>query len=117
MEDISNSTLEKMLSDREPLTVVFVYTPLCGTCKLAEKMVAVVDSTFESLPIFSLNINHSPVFAQKWKIQSVPCLLLFQKGLGVERIYAFHSIGYIHNILKPYAAAWSLLENEQTERG
>ncbi|WP_332630200.1 thioredoxin family protein [Halalkalibacter flavus] len=110
MEEISHSTLEKMLANREPITVVFVYTPLCGTCKLAEKMVAVVDSTLESLPIYSLNINHSPAFAQKWKIKSVPCLLLFQKGLGVERIYAFQSIGFIHDVLKPYAAARVLLE-------
>ncbi|WP_332693179.1 thioredoxin family protein [Halalkalibacter lacteus] len=117
MEEISSSTLDKMIAARAPLTIVFVYTPLCGTCMLAERMVRVVETAFETLPIFSLNINHSPAFAQKWKIKSVPCLLLFQKGLGVERVYAFQSIGYVHNVVKPYAATWSLIEKEHTERG
>jgi thioredoxin-like negative regulator of GroEL len=110
MEEISNHTLESILAAREPFTIVFVYTPLCGTCKLAEKMLLVVQSSFKALPIYSLNINHSPLFAQKWRIKSVPCLLVFQKGLGVERIYAFQSIGYVHKVLKPYAATSSLQE-------
>ncbi|MFC0470230.1 thioredoxin family protein [Halalkalibacter kiskunsagensis] len=117
MEEISSSKLDEMLGARDPLTIVFVYTPLCGTCKLAERMVGVVEKTFETLPIFSLNINHSPAFAQKWKIKSVPCLLLFQKGLGVERIYAFQSIAYVHDIVKPYAATWILRKQSNTERG
>ncbi|MDT8859952.1 thioredoxin family protein [Alkalihalobacillus sp. MEB130] len=112
MQDISHHTLEKMLANRDPVTAVFVYTPLCGTCKLASKMMTVVESALEPFPIFSLNINHSPAFAQNWKIKSVPCLLLFQKGLGVERIYAFHSIGYLHSMLKPYAAVRALMEKK-----
>jgi thioredoxin-like negative regulator of GroEL len=117
MEEISSSALDRMLAARDPLTIVFVYTPLCGTCKVAERMVRVVESAFDTLPIFSLNINHSPAFAQKWKIKSVPCLLMFQKGLGVERVYAFQSIGYVHDIVKPYAATWTLTKQDHTERG
>ncbi|GAE34619.1 hypothetical protein JCM9157_1689 [Halalkalibacter akibai JCM 9157] len=74
-------------------------------------MLKVVQASFDSLPIYSLNINHSPEFAQKWKIKSVPCLLVFQKGLGVECLYAFQSIANVHEKLKPYAVAWSLQEN------
>ncbi|GAE25015.1 thioredoxin [Halalkalibacter wakoensis JCM 9140] len=108
MEDISYNELNVILAERRPVTVVFVYTPLCGTCKVAKDMISIVQATHESLPIFSVNINHSPSFAQNWKIKSVPCLLIFQKGLGVERVYAFQSIGFIHHVLKPYAAAVAL---------
>ena len=108
MEEIVSNVLEKKLAARERLTIVFVYTPLCGTCKLAESMLRIVESSLEPLPLYSLNINHSPTFAQQWKIQSVPCLLVFQKGLGVERIYAFGSIGFLYNKVKPYATAWTL---------
>ncbi len=107
MKEITSSELEEMLKGRDPLTIVFVHTPLCGTCKMARRMIDVIGSAFDSLSIHSLNINHAPSFAQKWKIESVPCLLLFQKGLGVERIYAFRSIEYLHGVLKPYAAVSS----------
>lgn len=113
MKEITSSNLEKMLRDRESLTIVFVHTPLCGTCKMARGMVELVGRSFHSLPLYSLNINHASSFAQKWKVKSVPCLLLFQKGLGVERIYAFRSVSYIHEVLKPYAAAWSLQKGDR----
>lgn len=108
MKDITSNEVEEMLRERPPLTIVFVQTPLCGTCKMAKRMLEVIGVSFDSLPMYSLNINHAPSFAQKWKIESVPCLLLFQKGLGVERIYAFRSFEYLHGMLKPYAAIASM---------
>ncbi|ARK30365.1 thioredoxin family protein [Halalkalibacter krulwichiae] len=113
MEEISSKKLAEKLADRDPITIVFVYSPLCGTCKLAEKMLRVVQSSFDALPMYSLNINHSPLFAQQWKVKSVPCLFIFQRGLGVERIYAFRSISYVHEIVKRYATILSLQEKSK----
>ena len=73
MKDITSNEVEEMLRERPPLTIVFVQTPLCGTCKMAKRMLEVIGVSFDSLPMYSLNINHAPSFAQKWKIESVPC--------------------------------------------
>jgi len=103
MKEINATTLNEKLQLRESLTILFVYTPLCGTCKLAGSMLDVIETSYPSLVIHKLNINHAPTFAQTWKIKSVPSLLVFQKGLGVERIYAFQSISHLHAMIKPYA--------------
>lgn len=104
MEEITGKQLEMELQQREPVIAVFIHTPLCGTCKVAKKMVEVASASVPYLPVYSININQSPTFAQKWKVESVPGLFLYQKGLNVERIYAFHSVSSIHTLFKKYAA-------------
>ncbi|WP_088102151.1 thioredoxin family protein [Halalkalibacter urbisdiaboli] len=111
MKNITNELIQEKLDSREALTILFVYTPLCGTCKLAGSMLEVIEASNPALMIHRININHAPNFAQTWKIKSVPCLLIFQKGLGVERIYAFQSISYLHAIMKPYIAVAELQTN------
>ncbi len=108
VNETTSEEINRMLSGRQQLTVVFVFTPLCGTCKLAEGMLKVILAKEPTLDMKKLNINYAPSFAQKWKIESVPCLLVFQKGLGVERLYAFHSVEYLYEKLKPYAAITKL---------
>lgn len=64
--------------------IVFIHTPLCGTCKYVSNMLQILEESYEQLTINQLNINQYPDFAQMWQIKSVPCLLVFQKGLGVR---------------------------------
>ncbi|NEU31206.1 thioredoxin family protein [bacterium LRH843] len=110
MKVVTGDELGEILDKREPLTIIYLHTPLCGTCKLAGKMTEVVGSSLD-IPIYSLNVNQSPEFAITWKVESVPCLLVFQKGFGVERIYAFRSISYIYNILKRYTGCQNLQQS------
>ncbi|WP_246946120.1 thioredoxin family protein [Bacillus pinisoli] len=79
---------------------LFLYTPLCGTCKVAERMLHVVENLVTEYPIRKINLNYFPDLAAKWEIQSVPCLLLFEKGEMTKRIYAFQSVDYLYRELK-----------------
>ena len=54
---------------------VYFYTPLCGTCKVTERMLQVVLAIHPELPIVKSNANFCPQLAQSWKIASVPCLV------------------------------------------
>nr|WP_285874284.1 thioredoxin family protein [Halalkalibacter oceani] len=110
VKEISGEQLKRSIARREELTIVFVHTPLCGTCKLARNMLELVEESLHGLPLVSININEAPWFAQEWKIESVPCLLVFQKGLGVERVYAFRSLPYLHTLLKKYISYTNTLQ-------
>ncbi|MDQ0205974.1 thioredoxin family protein [Alkalicoccobacillus murimartini] len=102
MIDITANEVEHKLASREELEILFIHTPLCGTCKRAASMLEILEMTYDQLSIDRLNINHHPSFAHTWRIKSVPCLMVFQKGLGVERVYAFQSIPALHALLQPY---------------
>ncbi|RIE04780.1 thioredoxin domain-containing protein [Cohnella faecalis] len=44
---------------RGPLAV-FIHTPLCGTCKLARKMLDVVREVLPEAPLVAANLNAMP---------------------------------------------------------
>ncbi|HZH60268.1 MAG TPA: thioredoxin family protein [Metabacillus sp.] len=84
------------------LKVIYLFTPMCGTCQVAKKMLTVVDELLLNLDIFSVNLNYYPEDAKELGIESVPCLLIFEDGKIRERVYAFQSVGHLYDLLKQY---------------
>ncbi|ABS23785.1 thioredoxin [Bacillus cytotoxicus NVH 391-98] len=81
-------------------TVLYVYTPMCGTCQLAKKMLTVVEATIVDLEVGMLDLNYAPHLAREYEIESVPCLLIFENGTLKKKIYAFHSVEYLYKELQ-----------------
>lgn len=68
--------LEVLKSSGEPL-VVFLHTPLCGTCKAAERMLEVAAHLLPAeLQMVAGNVNMLPNLVQQYRITSVPALLV-----------------------------------------
>lgn len=94
---------EKQLTIRnEGLMVLYLYTPMCGTCQVAKRMLSVIDELLPSVSIHSVNLNYFPEEAQELGIESVPCLLIYEDGQEKEKVYAFQSVGYLHELFKQY---------------
>ncbi|MGM0875439.1 MAG: thioredoxin family protein [Bacillota bacterium] len=86
----------------EGLMVLYMYTPMCGTCQVAKRMLSVVDELLPSIRIHSVNLNYYPEEAKELGIESVPCLLIYEDGQEREKVYAFQSVGNLHELLKQY---------------
>lgn len=79
--------------------LVYLYTPLCGTCQTASKILTIIEELLQDLSIAQTNLNYAPNFAKTLSIESVPCLLVIKNGHIKEKIYAFHSVPYIYEKL------------------
>ncbi|MNF08524.1 Thioredoxin [compost metagenome] len=79
---------------------LFFYTSMCGTCKLAEKMLEISIATGPVISISKLNINFSPVLLDVWKISSVPCLIVLENGNPVQVEYAMRSVVDLYQWLR-----------------
>lgn len=102
MIEITESQLQNIHEEEQ--LILYLYTPLCGTCQLAKKMLTVVEAAIPSLHIFMKDLNYIPSYAEKWKVESVPCLLVLEKGEVKMKKYAFHSIEHLYETLKWYGA-------------
>jgi thioredoxin 1 len=78
-----------------PKSVFYLYTPLCGTCAVASKMMEVIAAMKPELPIGKADLNYVEDLAVDYEIESVPCLLIQKDGEVVHKIYAFHSIPHL----------------------
>lgn len=80
---------------------VYFYTPICGTCQLAERMLRVVQE-LTAIEMKKIDLNYMPEIAEQLTIESVPCLFIIRNGEVARKVYAFQSVPHLHEILLPY---------------
>ena len=86
--------------ENNQVAAFYLYTPMCGTCAVASKMLDVIENLLPDLPIGKANINFHQQFALEHQIESVPCLLIYRKFENVEKVYAFQSVPFLYEKLK-----------------
>lgn len=94
MIDWTKEDVTKAISDGRSAFIYF-YTPLCGTCQVAGRMLGVAEELVPGLAIYKTDLNYMPDIAEQIKIESVPCLLVLQEGSVKEKLYAFRSVPYL----------------------
>lgn len=76
--------------------IIFFHTPFCGTCKLARKMLDIVDATIKGVPLYSYNANFAGHILRSWKIQSVPALAYVEDGELRDVQFAFQDVNELY---------------------
>ncbi|MBS4200199.1 thioredoxin family protein [Bacillus sp. FJAT-49732] len=102
MKDVTKEDIMVMI-DQHETTMLYFYTPLCGTCQVAGKMLGVVEQMFPNLLFGKADLNYVPELAKNFSIESVPCLLILKEGKVQEKIYAFKSVPYLHELISSYS--------------
>lgn len=83
------------------LAVFFIHTPLCGTCRLARRMLDIALAAGPELPVYAVNANTAPQWCREWRVESVPCLILLSGGKPIRKRYRFGSVPELYHWLKP----------------
>ncbi|GAA0326927.1 thioredoxin family protein [Bacillus carboniphilus] len=91
-----------VLMERERPYFLYLYTPMCGTCHLAEKMLTVIDELDPSMSIGKTDINYIPEFAELAEIESVPCLVFIKDKTIHQKLYAFQSVPHLLEKMKTF---------------
>ena len=92
MLELERGQWERALADRPGPLAAFVHTPLCGTCALARRMLAVAEEIRPDYPVLAVNLNAEPGIAQRFQIESVPCLLVRNAQGFWAKMYRFSSV-------------------------
>jgi len=100
MNEMNRIDLADFLENEE-IGLLYFYTPLCGTCQVASRMLQIVEELVE-VPMGKMNLNFYPDLAKAFAIESVPSLLFIRHGEVQETIYAFHSVPYLLEKIKFY---------------
>lgn len=82
---------------------LYLYTPLCGTCQVASRMLSVTLEMLPEITCGKINMNFAGSLARLYEIESVPCLMVFKEGKLDQKIYAFQSVPYLYEVLKKMA--------------
>jgi thioredoxin-like negative regulator of GroEL len=100
MKEFSQQEMFQFL-DKKDTGLLYLYTPMCGTCQTASKILTVLKELID-VPMAQTNLNYAPDLAISLSIESVPCLITVKEGHVDEKIYAFHSVPYLYEKLNLY---------------
>ncbi|WNS74863.1 thioredoxin family protein [Bacillus sp. DTU_2020_1000418_1_SI_GHA_SEK_038] len=101
MQELSREEIEQLFNKNKS-GFLYLYTPLCGTCQLASKMLSVIEELMPEQPIGKADLNYLSAFSEVLGIESVPCLIIVKDGNIQEKIYAFHSVPYLLDKMKSF---------------
>lgn len=99
MQDITETVLD------QDNYFLYIYSPFCGTCQLARKMLEDIEAIHKQTLFYQMNASFYSTFMQTYQIESVPCLLIKKEGQIVEKIYVFHSVPNIYRYVMLYHTA------------
>lgn len=101
MQEVLENNREILLSAEET-KFLYLYTPLCGTCQVAGKMLSVVEQLLPQQKWLKADLNFVPALAEQYSIESVPCLLVIRNNEPVKKIYAFQSVPFLYENLRSF---------------
>ncbi|WP_068613507.1 thioredoxin family protein [Paenibacillus tuaregi] len=99
LQEVTEQELLESLQDNSSAKAVYFYTGLCGTCQLGERMLEIALVAAPSIRVYKININYAPLLRDKWKISSVPALVLLEHGAPVQTEYAMRSVDHLYTLL------------------
>lgn len=68
------------------LVAVKFWATWCGPCKRLEPSISKMEQEFEGVKFLSIEIDQVPTIAQKYRIRTLPTILLLKNGREVNRI-------------------------------
>lgn len=98
---------EKMISDSKP-TLVDFFATWCGPCKMqAPILEQVKNSVGDNANIIKVDIDKNNDLAMRYRVQSVPTLILFKNGEPVWRTVGLQQQSILEGKLREHMATKS----------
>ena len=90
---------QKVLHSDKPVLVDF-YADWCGPCKMLSPVVDEIAGESDAYRVCKINVDDAPEIAARYRVMSIPTLIVFRSGDAAARTVGVQSKQTILNMLK-----------------
>jgi thioredoxin 1 len=113
VQKVNEENFQKVVLQSEVPVLVDFWAEWCGPCRaLAPIVEAVAEQYASAARVVKLNVDDNPSVVQRYRVQAIPTLILFQDGEEKERIIGTVSQEAIARAIEARVAA---VLNQKTE--
>ena len=100
---INKSNFENEVINADKPVLLDFYADWCGPCKMLSPVLSeIADEYADVLRVAKVNVDDEPELAMKFKVSSIPMLVLFKNGRIVSTSVGYRPKDEILNELKLY---------------
>jgi thioredoxin 1 len=96
----ADSFTEDVTNSKAPILVDF-WAPWCGPCRAVAPILEQLALKYNGIAkIGKVNIDENPALAAKFRVMSIPTLILFKDGKPVQQMVGLRSVDELEAMLK-----------------
>ncbi len=78
--EITSDTFQGLVLESEKPVVVDFWAPWCGSCRMIAPVIDEIAADREDIVVGKVNVDDAPDIAQRYGIQGIPFIGLFENG-------------------------------------
>ena len=97
--EISKENFDSEVINSSHVTVVDFYATWCGPCRMLSPILEELSNEKENVKFVSVDVDEAGELAEKYGVQSIPCVVIFKDGKEYTRSIGFRPKEDFENLL------------------
>lgn len=84
LEHVTKNNFDEMVTNKAGIVLIDFYADWCGPCKMLAPAVEALAAEKTDIAVYKVNVDEENELAVKFKVMSIPTLIVFKDGVQVN---------------------------------
>ena len=100
VKETTDQTFEQ--DTAEGVALIDFWATWCGPCRMQSPVVEALSEKMDNVNFFKMDVDQNKETATKFRIMSIPTLMVKKNGKVVDQIVGYHPLEPLESILQQY---------------